>query len=430
MKAHRPEAGERSLPALRVLAARIVTDLRLATRNVLRHRRRSAIALGAVAAGVAGLLLASGFFEWTYQSIRESTIRGRIGHLQIVRPGYRDSGTADPFRFMLPEAAPEMQAIAAMPQVSVVAPRLSFNGLISMGDTTASFLGEGVDPAAERTLSGALRIVRGEALVPEDPTGIIVGEGLARTLGLDTGAQIVLVANTSTGAMNATDAHVRGIFATSTKAYDDYALRMPLSTAQKLLRTTGVHAWLVLLRDTGDTDAVAAALRARLDPKAFEIVPWYRTPVADFYNKVVTLFSQQVLVLKIMIGVIIVLSISNTMMTSVRERIGEIGTGMALGDRRSTVLRRFIAEGLVTGVVGGVLGAALGIALARLITWIGIPMPPPPGMAAGYLAGIVVTPRLVLDGVALAAITAMLAGVHPAWRASRMNIVDALRQAR
>ena len=73
--------------------------------------------------------------------------------------------------------------------------------------------------------------------------------------------------------------------------------------------------------------------------------------MADFYNKTVSLFSKQVLVVKIMIAVIIVLSISNTMMTNVRERVSEIGTCMALGDRRSTILRRFLAEGARDGSV-------------------------------------------------------------------------------
>jgi putative ABC transport system permease protein len=135
-------------------------------------------------------------------------------------------------------------------------------------------------------------------------------------------------------------------------------------------------------------------------------------------------------VVKIMIGVIIVLSISNTMMTSVRERISEIGTCMALGDRRLTVLRRFLVEGALIGLLGGLIGAAIGWALALLVSRIGIPMPPPPGMARGYLAGILVTPALVLDAVALSVSTAFLAGVYPAWKASNMRIIDALRYAR
>jgi len=125
-----------------------------------------------------------------------------------------------------------------------------------------------------------------------------------------------------------------------------------------------------------------------------------------------------------------VLSIANTMMTNVRERVGEIGTCMALGDRRTTILRRFLAEGAVLGLLGGAVGVVAGTGLAQLISWIGIPMPPPPGMASGFASGILVTPKLVVHALALSVFTAFIAGIYPSWRASRMPIHDALRHAR
>jgi len=72
----------------------------------------------------------------------------------------------------------------------------------------------------------------------------------------------------------------------------------------------------------------------------------------------------------------------------------------------------------------------VGLAVAYGITAMALPMPPPPGMASGYLAGIRVTPGIVVDALALAVLTAFLAGLYPAWKASRLEIVDALRAAR
>jgi putative ABC transport system permease protein len=95
-----------------------------------------------------------------------------------------------------------------------------------------------------------------------------------------------------------------------------------------------------------------------------------------------------------------------------------------------TVLRRFLAEGAVMGFFGGLVGAVIGIGLARLISWVGIPMPPAPGMARGYVAGILITPSIVVDAIGLSVVTAFLAGLYPAWKAANMSIVDALRHAR
>lgn len=409
--------------------AMLALDVRLAIRNVLRQKRRSAVGLIAVASGIVALLLASGFFEWNYDAMRENTIRARIGHLQIMRQGYLQSGVADPFAFLMPATSEVRQRIEADPQVDTVAPRIEFSGLVSVGESTLSFLGEGVDPAREERLSGALRILAGEDLSERDGMGIIVGQGLARDLGAKVGQKVVLLANTSSGGINAVEPHIRGIFATDTEAYDNYAIRLPLPTAQALLRVSGVHTWLVLLRQTRQTDAVLERLEQTLASTQLAVIPWYQTAVADFYNKTVSLFSKQVLVVKLMIAVIIVLSILNTMMTNVRERVAEIGTSMALGDRRSTILRRFAAEGAVLGLLGGVIGAVAGLSLAWLISWVGIPMPAPPGMAHGYVAGILLTPRLVAEAIALSIFTAFLAGLYPAWKASRMSIHDALRHA-
>jgi putative ABC transport system permease protein len=162
-----------------------------------------------------------------------------------------------------------------------------------------------------------------------------------------------------------------------------------------------------------------------LPENAFQVIPW--KDLADFFNKTEALFSKQVEVMKIIIGLIIVLTISNTLTMSVLERTTEIGTSLAVGVRSGTVMRLFIIEGVLIGALGGLIGVILGYLLAMLISTIGIPMPAAPGMAHGYVAQIAVTPGLVLDGVVLALVTTLLASAFPAWKAGRMNIVDALR---
>lgn len=402
--------------------------LQIALRNVLRHRRRSGVALISIASGVAALILASGFNDWNFWTYRELAIRSQFGHVRVHRAGYSESGVADPFAYLLPDKAPERESIVSKPHVTVLAPRLSLSGLVSRGEATLSFIGEGVDPAAESDLSRALLIVEGENLSPEDPTGIIVGRGLAENLGARVGDVLVLLANTRAGGLNAVEVHVRGTFSTVTKAYDDAALRMPIATAQQLLRVSGAHAWVLLLDDTRYTGVTVDALQKEFDAKALEFVPWWQ--LADFYNKSAALMARQVSVIKIIIAVLIILSISNTLLMSVMERTGEIGTTMALGVTRAHVLRQFLTEGIVLGALGGLAGAVIGATLGMAISAIGFPVPPPPGMAREFPGGIRVTPLLVADAFALAVVTTLAASIYPAWRASRLQIVDALRHNR
>ncbi len=228
--------------------------------------------------------------------------------------------------------------------------------------------------------------------------------------------------------MNAIEVKVRGLFATVSKAYDDSAMRAPTFVAQTLLRVDGAHRWVVVLRDTADTPAALAEFRSRFADQDLEFVPWYE--LADFYNKTVQLLSRQMGFMHGIIGLLIVLTIANSMMMSVLERTSEIGTSMALGTPRRGILAQFVTEGLVLGLVGGLAGLLLGIGLAALISAVGIPMPPPPGQTQSYRAGMIVTPPAVLQAFALAAVSALVAALYPAWKASRIEIVDALRHGR
>ncbi|MBK8015827.1 MAG: ABC transporter permease [Betaproteobacteria bacterium] len=415
---------------LRAAWATARLDYTMASRNILRQFRRSAFGLVAVATGVIALVLASGFFEWNFVGMREGIIRAQIGHVVVAKKGFLKDGTADPFAYLIPDTSEDRSLLEAAPNVVTVAPRLSMTGLISAGDSTVAFIGDGIDPAREKELSGGLTIVKGVGLSNADGNEVIVGQGLAENLGVDVGQTVVLLCSTGKSGINAVEVKIAGLFRSVSKAYDDFALRLPVKTAQRLLKVNGVHSWLVLLDDTDRTDRFTSKLAPKMKSTDLELVPWHETPAADFYSKTVTLFTRQVNVLTFMIAIIIVLSISNTLMNNVRERIGEIGTCMALGDSRRTVLRRFLAEGTLIGVFGAVAGVVLAIVLAQIISKIGIPLPPPPGMTTGIRAAIFVTAWIVVKAVLLATLTAFFAGLYPAWRASRMPIVDALRHAR
>lgn len=407
---------------------RLATDGALAWRNVARQRHRSALALVAVVFGVAAYMLAAGFIDWSLWAGREWTIRAHLGHLQVARKGYFDTGAADPWAFVIDPGAGDDRILRSVGGVSEVAPRLAFSGLAGLGDATLSFLGEGVDPSREGGLARSVSIEQGQALDAGDPRGVILGRGLAVNLGAKVGDTIVLLANTRSGGVNAVEARVRGLFSTVTKAYDDHALRAPLALAQELLRVSGVHKWVVLLDKTESTPRALASLGPRLEARGLEVVPWFR--LADFYNKTAELFKRQVGFVKLITAIIIVLSISNAMMMAVMERTGEIGTALALGATRAQILRQFVGEGLLIGLAGGFLGVLLGVTLAGAISAIGIPMPPGPGMTQSYVAEIAVSWTLSADAALLALATAFVASLYPAWKAAALPIVDALRQSR
>ena len=400
-------------------------EVRLALRNTLRNKAHSLIAIIAIGVGVLALIMTGGFIDSLLWKMRENTITSRLGHIQIVKKGYLESGIADPFEYLLPSNPAVFNYLSGMPQVKTVTTRLNFSGLISQGETTMSFIGEAIEPNKEEELSRALTVTQGSNLSNNDEKSIIVGEGLAAILGIKPGDKVVLLANTKSGGINGIDVQVKGLFTTFTKAFDDAAIRIPINTAKQLLRVTETHSWVILLDKTESTPQVLSQLQNKLSATDLQLVPWFQ--LADFYNKTAALFHRQVKVVYLIIALVIVLSISNTLIMSVLERTGEIGTLMATGKKRIKILQMFILEGLILGVMGSIAGLVIAIPLAWFVSSVGIPMPPPPGSYKGFPAGIRLNDYLIFTAVAIAVVTSLVASIYPAWKASRLIIVDALR---
>jgi putative ABC transport system permease protein len=125
------------------------------------------------------------------------------------------------------------------------------------------------------------------------------------------------------------------------------------------------------------------------------------------------LFSLMILIsgISLVVGGIVIM---NIMLVSVVERTREVGVRRALGARRTHILRQFLMEAILLSLGGGMTGVLIGVIIAKSISTF-TPMP------------TLVRPMLIVAGLAISVVTGVLAGVVPAWRASRLPPVEALR---
>jgi putative ABC transport system permease protein len=418
-----------------------MTTLRIATRNVFRHRTRSIITLSAIAFGCVALIFVSGFFEDLFFKMRESYVKGHTGHLQVYRRGFFDRGSGNPFDFLIENPDEITPFIRRTDGVLSVTARVDFAGLLSTGDNTVSCLIQGVQPRYEPTIRldqaqnpkadlpslGGSVIETGEPLSDDAPYGVLLGKGLAAGLNAKPGDALVVVSHTLDGSVNALDVTVRGTFYTSAKAFDDRALRIPLQTAQELLQTESVQSLVVMLHETKHTPRVQDRLERmfalqRLD---LELKRWDQ--LSDFYDKTQRLFGRMFWILKFVIVIVAVLSIFNTMNMAVIERTTEIGTIMALGTKPLGVMWLFLCEGLALGALGGLIGVVAGTVIVLAVRQIGIPMPAPPGATMSWVSEPMWVASAAVSAFALSVVTAAVSSLYPAYKASRMEIAQALR---
>jgi len=400
--------------------------LTFALRNVFRHRVRSAATLAAISLGVSGLILAGGFVQDIFIQLGEAVIHSQSGHLQIVRTGYREERLRSPERYLIEQPDVLKREVMSVPGVQMAFSRLAFTGVINNGKRDLGIVGEGVEPSAEEKLGTYLRYIEGRPLSNKDSDGIVLGQGVARSLGLRTGDRVNLVISLAQGAVNTLDFEVVGVFQSFSKDFDAHAVRIPIDAARTLMDNNAAHLIVVLLERTESTDQVSAALRKKLGADRYEIASWKE--LSDFYDKTLNLYQSQFGVLRLIILLMVLLSVANSVNMTLFERTREFGTMLALGDRQRSVFRLIMCESAFLGLSGAGLGMLLGCVAAVTISAIGIPMPPPPNANIGYTAYIRLVPLEVLLAGGIGFIATCLAALMPARRVSRMPLVEALRQ--
>lgn len=398
----------------------------LALRNIIRQRARSLATLTAIAIGVAGLILASGFVQDIFVQLGEAIIHSQTGHLQITRQGYGEGKIRAPEKYLI-EQPEQLKARLReeAPGIDKTMARLGFRGLLNNGRRDIGIIGEGVEPDAEADMGTYVHFIEGRALRDNDQDGIVVGQGVARALGLKIGDRITLVMTLAEGAVNTLDFEVLGVFQSFSKDFDARAVRIPLSAARSLMDTSAAHMIVVMLDRTEDTAATAAALRQRFAGEGYEITAW--SELSDFYGKTVELYDRQFGVLRVIILLMVLLSVVNSVNMTLFERTREFGTMLALGDRSGKIFQLIMVESFCVGLLGAVLGMAIGCGAALAISAVGIPMPPPPNANLGYTAMIRIVPYEVLVAGLIGFVATLLATAFPARRAARLEIVEALR---
>ena len=401
----------------------------LSVRNIFRNGRRSAITVFSIVVGFAAMACFGGFIEFSFEGLRENTIRTQLGHLQIYAHGYGERRVSDPESVLIADPQEVAERIAELPGVAAVTPRLSFSGLGSTGDATVNVSVVGVDPRGEEEFADFETLVEGRPLEPGELDAGLLGEELRNGLGAEIGDWVTVLTSSYDGVINAIDFQVAGVVRTGSREYDSVFVKVPIELAQRAKETAAVERIVVLLDDTHALPVLQPRIEEILSESdgKFETRRW--DELAGFYAAVVSLYTGIFTVFAGIVGVVVMFSVANTMTMAVFERTGEIGALRAIGARRSTLVAMFLTEGIGVGLLGAGLGVAASWLIAGAVEMAGgIAMPPPPGMSQGFQAYFDLTGEVLRNAFAVTAAATLVSSVYPALAASRIRIVEALQQ--
>ena len=402
--------------------------LLLAFRNVFRNRRRTMMTLLMVGGGVAGLMLAGGYFAFMMNGLREDTIRDGLGHLQIFTAEHFRRDEVRALETGIDNWRQVAATVSSAQHVRGVAPRIEFYGMLSNGVKSSVFMGSAVDPEAEKGLGFTSHIASGRDLngKPDGEIEALIGSGLAKSMNVKPGDGLTLLAVTTDGALNGVDVQIVGIVRTGIAELDARTMRITLKSAQRLLQSERVTNLVVGLDATANTDAAATEIAPRLRglPQEMALKKWI--DLAAYYKQVRTMFNGIFLFMGIIVFFMVLMSSVNTLLMAMFERTREIGTMLAMGTPRSWIISLFMLEATLLGVFGAAAGVAAGNLIGVILNASGLHMPPPPGYTDSIPFRVLHVQSIMIGASMLVVLSLALASILPAIRASRLQITEAL----
>jgi len=268
-------------------------------------------------------------------------------------------------------------------------------------------------------INTSTEIAQGRNLVRSDSGVAIIGANIAQPLNKDSpllelGSRINFEA-TVKGVKKTITLRVIGILTKTGGSFGanlDDGIAIALNDAEQFYELNGQYSYIMAKAES--IDLVNQAAKAIKDKMGKTVsVFTYDTARAQINNVLGTIGAVLGGIAAISL-IVAGVGIINTMTVSVMERTKEIGTLKALGAKSRDILLMFLSESVLTGFVGGAIGAALGIVLSAGI---------------GQIIGMQISPSLLLsvEVVGFAVLTSVLSGLYPAWRASNLSPVEALR---
>ena len=391
------------------------------------------------------ITLNDGFYELFYDVL----VKQKLGHVQVQHPAF---GKTRAMHDTLKDGDLLIGAIEKLPETEAVTGRLHGTVLASAGEKSSGATVVGIEPAREdKVTNGSAQVIEGSYLQGPGKDAL-VGTELADELGVGVGGEVFLFTQAADGSMAYDIYSVAGIYRTGSVILDK-GLQVHISSLQELLVLDGqMHELVVLSSDStepgveGYLDSVSSALGAL--PKIEVVRPgdegeegendvllrtWWETSPQSY-----ELIQFRDVGTFIFLGIVFFIAgfgILNTMLMSVFERTRELGVLKALGLRPNRMVLLVIIESVFLSGLAAGLGILFGSGLNFLLVEYGIdisggtgePMEMMGALIEPQVKGVVIPSAAATPVVALFVIS-VLASIWPAWRASRLEPVAAIRQ--
>lgn len=400
--------------------------LRMALRNVRRNPRRSLYTVAAVGFGLFCLVVFQALKVGLHRGMVDGTVRLDSGGVQVHAAGYEPNLVS-----LRPLPDPEeVESLLQKTGGGPFARRLRAPAMVLAGAKSSSVLLTGIVPESERKVTEIAGKVVSGAYPEAGGKGILIGASLARSLGVAPGGDVTLVAQGLFGRPVTGRFTVAGVYRTELDAFDRARVYLPLAAAQGFLQAEEIVTELVVAVPPDEAASLADRLRSGLPGGRYRVDSW-QTLAPDLVQ-LIELNDATFRLLIVIVFAIVALGITNTMTMTVYERFRELGILAALGLRPGGLLALVALESFLLGAVAAVAGSVAGAGACAWLAAHGLDLTRFTSsnqyFAASHIIRAYLLPGDLLAANLLTMGTALAAGIYPAWKASRLDPVEAIRR--
>ncbi|MFN8432587.1 MAG: FtsX-like permease family protein [Anaerolineales bacterium] len=401
--------------------------LRLAWRNIWRHKRRTVIIVLAMSMSLSLMMFYDGLMNGFTDAIYGNAVKVLGGNIQVHAQGYRAEVGSTPL-LPLTDVQAVVSAAEANSNVVAATQRINTGGLVTNREGAFAVVITGIEPEKEVKVNLIGQYVtEGRNLASDDVDNILIGKGLADAMDVAVGDRITMVGRSQNKEMRQRTMTIVGIYDLGMTDIEKQTVYISLNEAQALYDLTAPTEVAIFLEHLGQEDDVIASLQASLPGYEIESFQANYPDLAnaiDSKGGVMNVFS-------VIIIAIAGVGILNLLLMAVYERTREIGVLGAMGLKANQIALLFILEGTMIGLVGVAVGIALGLALNGYLMKVGMDFGSLT-QAASYMALIKdkVYPTLGVEKLfmraSMVAVISALASVIPAIEAGRREPAEAL----
>jgi ABC-type lipoprotein release transport system permease subunit len=403
-------------------------QLALSLRDLRRTPRRSLVTLASVVLSMASLTFLSTLNEGWLHGMEDQFTLGHVGHVQIVGRSPGDTLGLEPAPLQPGEV---MAAIRDLPSVVAATARAEASGLVATPVASAGARILALDPTGEPEVTRLREaLVAGRWLSVDRPGDLLLSRNLAEGIGADLGDRVILTSQRPGGDLTSEAFVLAGVLCGETPTVDRMIAVIPLASAQRWLGLAGGATHVVLRLTRASASArVKGEVGGVLPADRYRVVTWEELdPVVSQWLRLSHAYS---LAITLVVVGVVVTQVVNTLLMTVHERAREIGLLQALGLAGSEVFRVILLEALVLVAIGAGTGFLAGAGAAIYAAGQGVDLSHFAEAFQYFHMDPVIRPVLDRHTAVLVAVTAgltaVLAGVYPAWKASRVEPSLALR---